>query len=78
MHKYGHKVRLCNDICHLLEMHLSYARERERKKIHFKKNDSKIIVVGCVQKCPFHIRFSKRIVNQLWQSMISFVVGLTS
>lgn len=56
----------------------SYARERERKKVHFNKNDSKKIVVGCVQKCSFHIKFSKRIVNQLWQSVISFVVGLAS
>ncbi|CAK8536325.1 unnamed protein product [Lathyrus sativus] len=38
-----------------------------KKNLVFKKNDKNIMVVKCVDGCPFHIRFSMRITNQYWQ-----------
>lgn len=43
----------------------SYALER-KKNLHFDKNDNRIIVVKCENECPFYMRFTKRVRNQLW------------
>ncbi|XP_050919328.1 uncharacterized protein LOC127136857 [Lathyrus oleraceus] len=38
-----------------------------QKNVFIKKNDSKRIMVKCIDGCKFYMRFSKRIGNQFWQ-----------
>lgn len=41
-------------------------RHMQRKKnLHFRKNDRKRIVTRCDKEYPFHMRFIKRVANQL-------------
>lgn len=50
-----------------------------RKNLHFKKNESKRIVVKCMKDCPFHLRASKysvKTIGEWWVTMLHINVIL--